>query len=938
MRKNSLRLAIILGLALLFFGKPSTGLAVSFTDYFGYAGGHNGSDYDCAGDWSSTTMETWISPGDGWSYNRGDNVRVAGKFRFYTYSNVACIQNHAFRYSYDLKLDDTILRSNLIYPGSGVITVPVGGGLWYHEFTLDQTVQIPTGTSVGSHDIKYVLRHLYSGPSGEIQVRAGIASASINVNSPPGPTPTPQPSSNPTPTPPPSGSITLDGNSDCPDGVNAKVHLWWSASTNDNQFNINKDGTGISSTYGFSWDSGSETQGQWHNWSVYGLSSGKTSNTKSILTATCSGPNPTPSPPPGAVDIQVVSITLDTPGPYYQGQSVAYHFVLRNNGSSSTPDYFIIQGFKHHASKPLCGDNMWDSPPDGDAGTYGTSLAAGEQQTMYGGFPAPSQNGTFKLGVFADAQCVISETNENNNYLTSNYTVSGVPPTPSPSPTPTPPTNPSNLQASVSCVSGSSQVSFTWTASTGANGYYLDVTTGEWASDGSGPPWAYKQVTPGTANSFTWNLASPLTNGPPTTPADNTQYWWRLVAYNVAGQSAHVYPQNDLSPPGANNPVLTPNCGPDLNFNDAASELQFYDSSYTTVKYPANYSPLDPMYVQVKIKNTGNIATPAAFKIGFYLTGSSPVCNAPPDNPPGAKTVPAGLAVGGVYTWQFNVPAPSTAGIARAFADYDCQMPETDEANNIISRSYNIEVNAWFETSGGDVGSGGDISVGQSSASLSRYQSQYLAATGSTLTNINTQPQPSALNGWRITNYSGHRLVAGSTYDYLAERFLEKAKLNPQSHASGYCTIPSGVSGGLVYCDVDARFQSGGGAPSGNSVWFINGNLTIKNDMILSNPNDTIVLVVSGDIIIETSVNRIDGIYIAGGSFFDADGTSGNIGQTLVINGAVYAQALSLPRVLATGNNTTPADQIIFQPKYLVVLANSTLLGSPAVSWKEVAP
>ena len=187
MTKNSLRLVVFAAFAIFFLiVNLKSVFAVDFNDW--QIGGLSG-DYDCAGFWSSTTLETWISPGDGWSYERGGNVRVAGKFRFYTYANVGCIQNHSFRYRYDVKFDGTNLIQDYIWPDNAV-TVPVGGGLWYHEFTLDNTVQVPGGASIGSHQIGYVLRHYYNGGVW-LQVRAATAYASINVNSPPGPSPTP---------------------------------------------------------------------------------------------------------------------------------------------------------------------------------------------------------------------------------------------------------------------------------------------------------------------------------------------------------------------------------------------------------------------------------------------------------------------------------------------------------------------------------------------------------------------------------------------------------------------------------------------------------------------------------------------------------------------------------------------------------------------------
>jgi hypothetical protein len=84
---------------------------------------------------------------------------------------------------------------------------------------------------------------------------------------------------------------TLDGGSYC-SGSNAYIHLWWTVTNSDNQFNIVKDGVHITSTYGFTWISQPEVYNQTHNWQVYGLSSYTYSNTKTITTKDCSPPSP----------------------------------------------------------------------------------------------------------------------------------------------------------------------------------------------------------------------------------------------------------------------------------------------------------------------------------------------------------------------------------------------------------------------------------------------------------------------------------------------------------------------------------------------------------------------------------------------------------------------------------------------------------------------
>ena len=95
---------------------------------------------------------------------------------------------------------------------------------------------------------------------------------------------------------------------------------------------------------------------------------------------------------------------------------------------------------------------------------------------------------------------------------------------------------------------------------------------------------------------------------------------------------------------------------------------------------------------------------------------------------------------------------------------------------------------------------------------------------------------------------------------------------------------------------------------------------------------------------------RIDAVLIAGETIRTTTGDTFLTGNQLVINGAVYGKNVNFNRKLsstatcaydpntpATCNNTDdPAEVIRYDPKYLVVL--NDLLGSPGVSWQEVAP
>ena len=180
----------------------------------------------------------------------------------------------------------------------------------------------------------------------------------------------------------------------------------------------------------------------------------------------------------------------------------------------------------------------------------------------------------------------------------------------------------------------------------------------------------------------------------------------------------------------------------------------------------------------------------------------------------------------------------------------------------------------------------------------------------------------------------------------MAERFRQTPDMG-----SKICQISAGWTQGYHYCDeTEATFNSGNG-PNGASVFFIDGNFTIKNNLTLDS-RYAAIFIVKGNITVETDVTRIDGIYIAGGlnpdgssipsgGFYDTDAAGGISGSQLVVNGAVYGTNVNLSRKLGgcgvlCDNTLYPAEKLVYDPKYLIAL--NELLGSPGVSWKEVAP
>lgn len=319
--------------------------------------------------------------------------------------------------------------------------------------------------------------------------------------------------------------------------------------------------------------------------------------------------------------------------------------------------------------------------------------------------------------------------------------------------------------------------------------------------------------------------------------------------------------------------------------------------------------------------------------VGFWPRGAPPALPNCPSSGASAPQLPQTISLGANassdVSFGFNVGSTPGTFTAVAYAGANCAIAEAVNTwgNNAANQSYSVGATAWFETTRGDVGAVGNIKNGPHPAQPNRFQSDWALAAISL--SADTIPRR-----WRIAPYDKPLVPLGSVYSYFATRFKEEAKANPN------CNVSSGTQN-LNYCGHSLNL--GGGPLSGvHAVWFIDGDLNVGGNLTLDNAS-TAVFVVRGNITVDASVTRADGVYIAGGTFYDADGTNPAGGQ-LVIQGAVYANDVNLPRLLgglcgggsACDNAQTPALVINFEPKYLIAV--SDLLGSHGISWKEIEP
>lgn len=123
---------------------------------------------------------------------------------------------------------------------------------------------------------------------------------------------------------------------------------------------------------------------------------------------------------------------------------------------------------------------------------------------------------------------------------------------------------------------------------------------------------------------------------------------------------------------------------------------------------------------------------------------------------------------------------------------------------------------------------------------------------------------------------------------------------------------------------------------SGLFVIYIDGNFNVRNDIRVSG-SGVIVFVISGNLNIDSAVSEADGVYLVDGIVNTTDVVGAN--RQLLVKGGVVAsgtgKVFGRSRSLSC-NFTGPAENFVFEPKYLISL--NSKLGKSFVFWREVEP
>lgn len=176
-------------------------------------------------------------------------------------------------------------------------------------------------------------------------------------------------------------------------------------------------------------------------------------------------------------------------------------------------------------------------------------------------------------------------------------------------------------------------------------------------------------------------------------------------------------------------------------------------------------------------------------------------------------------------------------------------------------------------------------------------------------------------------------------YDDLKSIYYTQSKAPKQPNTD---TTLVAVADGNIYNYTNPAGVTAGATGvynyTGTAVVFIDSNLTISNN-ITGTAGKGLVLVVGGDITIESTVTQINAVLISAGKIFTAglNCTQPVNTSQLIVNGSLISlnrdKNIEFCRALTVGN-TIPAELINNQPKYLVILRN--LYSDNPQKWSEL--
>ena len=334
---------------------------------------------------------------------------------------------------------------------------------------------------------------------------------------------------------------------------------------------------------------------------------------------------------------------------------------------------------------------------------------------------------------------------------------------------------------------------------------------------------------------------------------------------------------------------------------------------------------------QVNIQNEGPGAIPNSFKVRFCYDNAN--CAATET----ITTITCPSCPSGT-TWNLNFAfpnAPNSNGNFTWYVKIDSgdEVTESVETNgdNVRTGPYTVAgVRAWFLAADGNVGSLGNITI-QKPPPIG-YSTTYIGIAQGAISVFNSA------KGWIISGYNPINLkpapVGGSIYDVLLTKYKPKIVTNMNA------AIPAG--GGIF------KYVPGGGTLAlNNTNWtkgptmiFVEGKLRFNGDFT-SNANTGMVFVANQDVEIQSNVQTVASVIFFDGSFKSGKSGVGNPDEQLrmiggIVGGFESGSTITLERDLGINNDTLPAEEFKFEPKYLWYFKE--LIGELKPVFEELTP
>jgi hypothetical protein len=236
------------------------------------------------------------------------------------------------------------------------------------------------------------------------------------------------------------------------------------------------------------------------------------------------------------------------------------------------------------------------------------------------------------------------------------------------------------------------------------------------------------------------------------------------------------------------------------------------------------------------------------------------------------------------------------------------------------------EVNPWFQTWEGDVHSNGTVSSGIPSSATNPYFSLH-----------DSDESPG------VVSYHGGSANFGegtvSDEGWLAKDSFSKRSFNYFYQLVGSPdpdTFP--INGklpnenGVYYYDASLTLGKETVPDGRKLVILVDGDVTLTDDINVV-PGGSLVLICSGNIDVAGSIEQLEGIYIADGTF-----STGDADNQLTAEGVFIAQEFVLQRGSPADplNNTTPYEVFYYRPD--LVINSNPEIWTANYSWQEIPP